>query len=311
MTKAPEATSAPPPVVLARTFSAPRALVFKAWSTAEHVQRWFSPEGYTVPAAEIDFRPGGVCDICMRSPGGEEHWMRGRYTEISPPDRLAFESSVEMGGAPAFTTHTTVTFEDDGPGTRLTVRQVYDIHNPTALGAIAGAPEGWRGTLDRLEREVALMLAAHHAPAQHATFRIARDIDFDPAKVFHAWTDKAAKARWFPGLDSQTELAREMDVRPGGRERLVCRWAGGLTTAFEAVYLDVLADRRLVYAYDLLHDGRKLSVSLATIEFEPQGSGTRLIVTEQGVFLDGYEDAGAREHGTGLMLERMAASIAD
>ncbi|MBV8851265.1 MAG: SRPBCC domain-containing protein [Methylobacteriaceae bacterium] len=150
----------PKPLVISRTFAAPRATVFKAWSTAEHMKRWFSPEGFTVPEAEIDFRPGGVCAICMRSPAGQDMWSRGKYIEISPPDRLVFISEVANGTMPAFSAHTTVTFEDEGAGTRMTVRQVYDIHDENFRAAIEGASEGWRTTLDKLEQELARMRSA-------------------------------------------------------------------------------------------------------------------------------------------------------
>jgi hypothetical protein len=60
----------------------------------------------------------------------------------------------------------------------------------------------------------------------------------------------------------------------------------------------------------MYHNDRKLSVSLASIEFRTEGGGTRLIVTEQGAFLDGYDDAGAREHGTNLLTDRLVASLA-
>ena len=103
------------PLVITRTFAAPRRLVFKAWSSAEHMKRWFCPEGFTVPEAEVDFRPGGTCAICMRSPAGEDMWSRGKYIEVSPPDRLVFTSEVVNGMIPAFTAHTTVTFEDEAP----------------------------------------------------------------------------------------------------------------------------------------------------------------------------------------------------
>ena len=52
-------------------------------------------------------------------------------------------------------------------------------------------------------------------------------------------------------------------------------------------------------------------MSLATIEFKPAGKGTRLVLTEQGVFLDGYDDAGSREHGTGHLLDALGASLKD
>ncbi len=80
----------PEPLVISRIFGAPPALVFKAWSTADHMRRWFCPADYTIPHATVDFQPGGVCEICMRAPDGQEHWSKGRYLEIVPPERLAF-----------------------------------------------------------------------------------------------------------------------------------------------------------------------------------------------------------------------------
>ena len=297
------------PLVLSRTFPAPRELVFKAWSSAEHIKRWFCPEGCSVPEAEVDFRPGGVFAVCMRMPTGEDHWSRGTYDEISPPDRLAFSGAVIVDGEAKFTVYTTVTFEDDGVGTRMTVRQDYDIHDPAFLFAIEGATEGWRTTLDKLDREVSRIVAVQHRTVTHATFSLERIYDAAPALVFRALSDKAAKARWFEGGDGWTVVEREMDVRPGGRERLKGRWASGMVTTFDAVYFDVVANQRLVYGYEMRLDDRKISVSLATVELAPAGKGTRFTITEQGAFLDGYDDAGKREHGTGLLLDRLGASL--
>ncbi len=299
----------PKPLVISRTFAAPRDLVFKAWSSAEHLKRWFSPEGFTVPEAEIDFRPGGVFDVCMRSPEGQDFWSRGSYNEISPPDRLVFTSAVTIGGSKKFTVHTTVTFEAEGAGTRMTVRQVYDIHDEAFLSAVEGSAEGWRTTLDKLEQEVARIRDAQARSAVHATFSLERVYDASPAQVFRALSDKAAKARWFEGGDGWTAIEREMDVRPGGRERLKGRWASGTVTTFDAVYFDVVPNERLVYTYEMHLNDRKISVSLATVELKREGAGTRLRVTEQGAFLDGYDDAGSREHGTGLLLDRLGASL--
>jgi len=297
------------PLVISRVFSAPRALVFKAWSSAEHIKRWFSPEGCSVPEAEIDFRPGGVFAVCMHLPDGQDFWSRGHFGEISPPDRLTFTAGVSVGGATKFTVHTTVTFDDDGAGTRMSVRQAYDIHDESFRFAIDGSAEGWRTTLDKLEREVARITAAEGRSVVHASFTLERAFDVSPAKLFHALVDKAAKARWFEGGGDYVTLEREMDVRPGGKERVKGRWASGLVSSFDAVYFDVVPDRRLVYTYEMRLDDRKISVSLATLEIVPAGAGARLVLTEQGAFLDGYDDAGSREHGTGLLLGRLAASL--
>jgi uncharacterized protein YndB with AHSA1/START domain len=67
--------------------------------------------------------------------------------------------------------------------------------------------------------------------------------------------------------------------------------------------------RRIVYAYNMHVDEKKISVSLATIELEPTAKGTRMKVTEQGAFLDGYDDAGSREHGTGALMDALAKSL--
>jgi uncharacterized protein YndB with AHSA1/START domain len=149
---------------------------------------------------------------------------------------------------------------------------------------------------------------------KHASFTIERHLNYEPSALFRAWTDPAAKSRWFNGpADKWTEQVREMDVRVGGRERVVGKFADGSESRFEALYFDVLPDRRLVYTYDMYFQGKKISVSLASVEFVARGResshGTKLIVTEQHAFLDGYEDAGNRERGTLGLMENLEFAL--
>ena len=145
---------------------------------------------------------------------------------------------------------------------------------------------------------------------KHATFVIERVFPAAPARVFAAWADPVAKARWFGGpADKWTELLRESDFRVGGRDRVQGAWTGGPVSKFDCHYQDIVPDQRIIYTYDMHIDDRKISVSLATVEFKPAGTGTRLTVTEQGVFLDGYDDAGSREHGTGSLMDRLEAAL--
>ena len=101
-------------------------------------------------------------------------------------------------------------------------------------------------------------------------FTVERTFKATPAQVFKAFTDERAKSRWFAGGgEGPTIVERSMDVRPGGREVAVGKWKSGVTSRFDAVYFDVVPDRRLVYAYEMHLDARKISVSLACVEIEP------------------------------------------
>jgi uncharacterized protein YndB with AHSA1/START domain len=143
----------------------------------------------------------------------------------------------------------------------------------------------------------------------HSTFVIERTYGAAPARVFQAWSSAEAKARWFVGPEGWAAVHREVDFRVGGHEQLIGKGASGTVSTFDAHYHDIVADQRIVYSYSMRLDDKRISVSLATIEFEPAGQGTRLIVTEQGAFLDGYDDAGGRERGTAGLLDKLAAAL--
>jgi uncharacterized protein YndB with AHSA1/START domain len=141
----------PRPLVIARTFPAPRDVVFRAWSSAEQLKQWFCPAGFTVPEAQVEFRVGGAFNICMRSPQGTNHWTNGRYSEIAPQHRLVIDMNVAgENGAALFDARTVVAFSDAEGGTRVEVTQTYQVFDPMAEFMIQGAAAGWGQTLDRL-----------------------------------------------------------------------------------------------------------------------------------------------------------------
>jgi len=147
--------------------------------------------------------------------------------------------------------------------------------------------------------------------AQHDTFVIERTLSHPVSAVYKAFADIEAKARWFAGPDKQWKLLEsQFDFRVGGSERLAGLWSdSGVVSRFDATYFDIQPEARIVYAYEMHLNDKKISVSLATIEFEAKGAGTKLTITEQGAFLDGYDDAGSRKHGTGLLMDAMEASL--
>jgi uncharacterized protein YndB with AHSA1/START domain len=143
----------------------------------------------------------------------------------------------------------------------------------------------------------------------HGTFAIERVYDASPARVFKAWADPAIKARWFVGPTDWMLLERSIDFRVGGKERLSGRKGSGVVSSFDAVYHDIVPDRRIIYCYDMRLDDVHISASLATVELARAGSGTRLTFTEQAAFLDGYDDSGGRERGTRLLLEQLGKEL--
>ena len=144
----------------------------------------------------------------------------------------------------------------------------------------------------------------------HGTFNIERTYDAAPARVFAAFSTEEGKAAWFAGGEGYAILERRFDFREGGAERATGRWDNGTVSQFDAHYFDIVPDERIVYAYEMRLNGTKISVSLATIEFKAHGTGTRLLLSETGAFLDGYDDAGSREHGTNLLMDRLGAALA-
>ncbi|MFJ9028601.1 SRPBCC family protein [Streptomyces sp. NPDC102274] len=139
----------------------------------------------------------------------------------------------------------------------------------------------------------------------HATLSLERLYAASPARVFAAWADPEAKARWFAGPDAEHEL----DFQVGGREVNRGRNKGGQVLTFESWYRDVVRDERIVYTSTLCAGKDLATVSLTTVEFHPADSGTRLLLTEQGTFLDGREDPSWREQGTSEWLDALAAEL--
>ena len=153
--------------------------------------------------------------------------------------------------------------------------------------------------------------------AQHSSFTIERTYAASPERVYEAWSKPAAKEKWFRGPPGKwTLVERSMDFRVGGHERCIGRFddgdglhKGGMVSAFNCYYQDIVPGERIVYSYDMRLNDVRISVSVACIEIKAKGTGTQLTVTEHGVFLDGYDDAGSREQGTGWLLDNIGESL--
>jgi uncharacterized protein YndB with AHSA1/START domain len=144
----------------------------------------------------------------------------------------------------------------------------------------------------------------------HDTIVIERTYSHPPDRVFAAWRDPAIKREWFVEGEGWQIKDYGLDFRVGGREYGRFRRGNGPEIHNETLYLDIVPDRRIVMAYTMSVDGKNISGSLGTVEFEPVRAGTRLIYTEQGAFLDGADGASSRERGWNGLLDRLAATLA-
>jgi uncharacterized protein YndB with AHSA1/START domain len=130
-----------------RTFHAPVAAVFDAWTSAEVIRRWWQAElGWETSEAEVDLRVGGVVRVVMRDPDKEvDHGGGGRYTEIDPPTRLAF---TWIWDGDSRRTLIEIDFEETGGITtvRFTHSGLWDEE------AVRSHEGGWGRIFDNLER---------------------------------------------------------------------------------------------------------------------------------------------------------------
>jgi uncharacterized protein YndB with AHSA1/START domain len=142
-------------VVLSRVFDAPRALIFRMWTDPRHLAKWWGPRDFTNPVCELDLRVGGRILIHMRAPDGKLYPMTGTFREIVAPERLVFTAIAEdRNGHAVLEGLVTVTFEEQGEKTKLTVREKAVALAPVAGPMIAGMETGWAQSLYRLETAV-------------------------------------------------------------------------------------------------------------------------------------------------------------
>jgi uncharacterized protein YndB with AHSA1/START domain len=145
----------------------------------------------------------------------------------------------------------------------------------------------------------------------HATLVLEHVYAVPPRRVFDAWADPAVKTRWFTGALDPAATPMAMDFRVGGIEQVVSRANGGAVIVYEGLFRDIVPAERIVVANWIDVDGERISVSQLTAEFRADGNGTRLIVTEQGAYLDGHDSPDSRAIGIRAQLDALAAELAD
>jgi len=141
-------------LLFTRTFDAPRALVWKAYSQAEHLTQWWGPEGWTLPICEIDFTPGGKWFYGMQGPNDEMGYAGATYQEIHEPERIVYvdyftdDKGNQLPDLPE--THVTITFTESHGKT--TMSYLLRFNKPEDRDTILqmGMEYGFKDSLNRL-----------------------------------------------------------------------------------------------------------------------------------------------------------------
>lgn len=151
----------------------------------------------------------------------------------------------------------------------------------------------------------------------HASFVIERHYSASPPRVYAAWSDPEAKRAWFVEGEGWDIQSFDIDFREGGSEKSVYGFRRGEEvfgekTAFsnETVFNEIVENERIVFTYSMARNGRRFSVSLATVEIKPADKGSRLIFTEHGAFFEGGDNVTMREQGWQELLGKLDTFLA-
>ena len=151
---APAAAASEREIVITRVFAARRELVFDAWTDPAHIGEWWGPDGFTTTTLEMDVRPGGMWRYIMHGPDGVDYPNRMIYREVVRPERIVYDHGDDVECDPA-QFHVTVTFAEEGGGTRLTSRMLFTSVEQCRTVKEFGAVEGGNQTLGRLAEYLA------------------------------------------------------------------------------------------------------------------------------------------------------------
>jgi len=148
-------------IVFTRVFDAPRRMVWEAWTDPEQLVLWWGPKGFSTTVHEMDVRAGGVWKLVMHGPDGTDYPNKSIFTKVVPYERLRYRLSGGKRGGPVAQFEMTVTFEDDGDKTRITMRLVFASaeardENVREYGSI----EGGKQTLERLAEHLSARFSA-------------------------------------------------------------------------------------------------------------------------------------------------------
>ncbi|GGU03428.1 MULTISPECIES: SRPBCC family protein [Streptomyces] len=136
-------------LVITRTFDAPPARVWEAWTRPEHVRQWYGVAALPTVVCEIDLRVGGAWRWGQKAPDGREIVFSGTYEEIVPGERLVYTETFELMPGPPVRVTLTFDATPDG-GTALTSKSIWPSSEIRDQALATGMEDGVKEEYDRL-----------------------------------------------------------------------------------------------------------------------------------------------------------------
>jgi len=248
-------------LTITRVLDAPVDMVFKAWTDPKQMAAWWSPKYFTNPVCELDVRPGGAIRIDMTGPDGTVYPMSGEFKEVEAPNRLVFTAIAFKGadGKALLENLNTITFENQGGKTKLTVHVVVLKSEPGTETALASMDEGWSQSLDKLG-----------ALIKSAPLIIERTYNAPIERVWSALTNPDEVRQWY-FTDFKAEVGYQFTFT-GGKN--------GKNYVHLFKITEVVPGKKLSYTWR--YEGVK-GDSAVTFELFPEGDRTRLKLTHTGL----------------------------
>lgn len=288
-------------VTIMRVFDAPREAVWRAWTDTEQLKKWFMPHGFTVPECTVDPRPGGVLRMLIHGPDGSESTSDGEFLEVDPPARFVFTTTGFEG---ALAVRNTVTLEDRGGKTELTVRSEVTKSSVELRGPLAGMEEGWLQSFEKLDA----LLTGSEVDRTSRSIIATRVLDAPRERVWNAYTDPEQLSKWW-GSPGATIETHEIDVRSGGVWRATLHGPQG-DYEQKMTYLAVQEPQVLAYLYG---DPSEPGHAFTMVELAEEGGKTVVTVTINFASAEErrrmVEEYGA-QHGLERALDRLATYLA-
>jgi uncharacterized protein YndB with AHSA1/START domain len=216
-------------------------LVFSALTDATQVATWWGPEGWTVPKAEIDLRPGGVFNVSMKGSGLPEALMNGTILEFESNRHLRIETRADAAdGQPGVITTASLDIDPHGDGSKISLSVKADGLSASAAPMLAGMRAGWSQSLQKLEDVL--------------TGRVGRQLVFQalvpaaPDQVWGAWSDIEALERWW-GPNGFTITNESFDFREGAEWRFTMHGPDGSDYPQRLLYTELIFSERIRYRH--------------------------------------------------------------